>query len=353
MRWLFISSTGLQFLAALALVEEKKSHIPDFEADLILIRRRRETLRIAEILQKIRSFRRVFVLDSDSIASLKHILKDPGNFIPRILNRFKSTRYLAMRLAFESQLPLDYGSYSDFFTASRTHVCQWIIEHLPETCRIHHYEDGIGTYTNSKLWPEEEDFYLFEPFLASCSQNFVHRIPKLSSTNSSTRYVAQALCENRHISFPPVLYVDQYWGANTIRSTHPSETQQALWDKRIELLDMVIKEEGVERCGILIQPASKPDEVAFLQDRFGKNVVIDLQGIPFEACLLAGIQCPEKIYTISSSAAFYWKIACHIPMSAKMIFLVRSFQFDYRGLTSMPEILEKLRHLYPDLVEIR
>ena len=118
-------------------------------------------------------------------------------------------------------------------------------------------------------------------------------------------------------------------------------------------MDSVVREEGVDRFGILIHPASKPDEVQFLRERYGEEAVLDLNGVPLEMYFLNGEDCTEKIYTVSSSAAFYWKIACEVPAKVKMIFLVRSFQFNYRGLTTMPTILEKLRQRYPDLVEIR
>ena len=91
-----------------------------------------------------------------------------------------------------------------------------------------------------------------------------------------------------------MLYVDQYWGANAIRSSHASDLQRAMWNKRIELIDAVVREEGIDRCGILIHPASKSDEVQFLRERYGEEAVLDLNGVPLEMYFLNGEHCPEK-----------------------------------------------------------
>ena len=356
MHWLFICSTGLRFLSAVAMIEEQQQKMKEgdlFDVDLVLIRRRRETLRIAEVLDRLECFRETYILESESISSLKHLLKNPENALPRLLKRFSLTQHLARKIQFGSSLSLDFERYTDFFAVNRSDACLWILSHLSDTCRIHHFEDGIGTYTNNKLLPEERDFYLFDPELSTCDPNKVKRIKRLSFENRATRTLVRALCSKYPAKFPPVLYVDQYWGANALRSSHASDLQRAMWNKRIELIDAVVREEGIGRCGILIHPASKPDEVQFLRERYGEEAVLDLNGVPLEMYFLSGEHCPEKIYTVSSSAAFYWKIACDIQAKVKMVFLVHSFQFDYRGLTTMPTILEKLRQRYPDLVEIR
>lgn len=353
MRWLFVCSSGLQFLSAIALVEEEKKRDGALEVDLILLRSRREILRIEEVIPKFQVFRKIFVLDDGDVASLKHVFQNPKNFVPRLLGAFKSGRPLARKIQFGPQLPLDFVNYTDFFVAIEKDVSIWIASNLSKHCRIHQFEDGIGTYLPSVLPAGIEDFCLFEPELSNCPVEKTRRIAKLSPDNLTVRKTVSALCGCNPVNLPPVLYVDQYWGANTLRSKHASEQQQAMWKRRIELIDAVIQEEGIDRSGILIHPGSKPVETDFLRKRYGENAVIDLNGIPFEAFLLNGARCPEKIYTVSSSAAFYWKIACEVPASTKMIFLVRSFQFDYRGLTIMPAILEKLRQRYPDLVEIR
>ena len=356
MHWLFICSTGLQFLSAVAMIEQHKKEMKEgevFDVDLVLIRRRRETLRIAEVLEQLQCFREVYILNSESISSLKHLLKNPENMLPRLLKRFSFTQDLARRVQFGPQLSLEFDRYTDFFAVNRSDACLWILSHLSDACRIHHFEDGIGTYTNNKLLPEERDFYLFDPELSTCDPNKVRRIKRLSCEDETTRTLVSALCSKYPAKFPPVLYVDQYWGANATRSSHASELQRSMWERRVELMDSVVREEGVDRCGILIHPASKPNEVQFLRGRYGEEAVLDLNGVPLEMYFLNGEDCPEKIYTVSSSAAFYWKIACEVPAKAKMIFLVRSFQFNYRGLTTMPAILEKLQQRYPDLVEIR
>ena len=60
MRWLFVCSSGLQFLSAIALVEEEKKRDSALEADLILLRSRREILRIEEVIPKFQIFRKIF-----------------------------------------------------------------------------------------------------------------------------------------------------------------------------------------------------------------------------------------------------------------------------------------------------
>lgn len=352
-QWLVVCSTGLQFLSILSMIEERRGQGVSVDVDLVLIQRRRETHRIAEILPELRLFRNTYFLKCGSIPSLKHALKDPEDFVPRFFGTFQATRTFAEKLFFGPHLPKEYSQYTDFFVASRSEAREWMKARLHEGCRLHLYEDGIGTYTGTDLPPGFKDFHLFEPNLSTYPQEALRRIPKLSMQSSSIRRMAQAFCDGRDIQLPPVLYIDQYWGANALRSTHASSVQLAMWKRRLELMETVIQQEGVERCGILIHPGSKPDEVAFLRHRFGEDVVIDLNGIPFEAALLHGARCPEKIYTVSSSAAFYWKVACDLPVEAKMIFFIDSFRFDYGGLQSYPTILQKLRQRYPDLVEIR
>ena len=118
MHWLFICSTGLQFLSAVAMIEQHKKEMKEgevFDVDLVLIRRRRETLRIAEVLEQLQCFREVYILNSESISSLKHLLKNPENMLPRLLKRFSFTQDLARRVQFGSQLSLEFDRYTDFF----------------------------------------------------------------------------------------------------------------------------------------------------------------------------------------------------------------------------------------------
>lgn len=223
MHWLFICSTGLQFLSAVAMIEQQKEKMSEgdlFDVDLVLIRRRRETLRIAEVLDRVECFRGIYILESESISSLKYLLKNPKNILPRLLKRLSFTQHLARKVQFGSALSLDFERYTDFFAVNRSDACLWILSHLPDACRIHHFEDGIGTYTNSKLLSDEQDFYLFDPELSTCNPNEVKRIKKLSFENRTTRTLVRALCSKYPAKFPPVLYVDQYWGGecNTIFS---------------------------------------------------------------------------------------------------------------------------------------
>lgn len=196
MHWLFICSTGLQFLSAVAMIEQHKKEMKEgevFDVDLVLIRRRRETLRIAEVLEQLQCFREVYILNSESISSLKHLLKNPENMLPRLLKRFSFTQDLARRVQFGSQLSLEFDRYTDFFAVNRSDACLWILSHLSDACRIHHFEDGIGTYTNNKLLPEERDFYLFDPELSTCDPNKVRRIKRLSCEDETTRTLVSAL----------------------------------------------------------------------------------------------------------------------------------------------------------------
>lgn len=353
-RWLVLCSTGLQFLSIVSLIEERRAQGAPVEVDLVLNYRRRQTQRIAEILPELPLFRKTFLIKDVNIPGLKHVLQDPEDFVPRFLGRFRVTRSLAEKLFFAPHLPKNYSEYTDFFVPCPSEARTWMEARLPEECRIHFYEDGIGSYRGDTLPPGIEDCYLFEPNLSTCQQKSLRRVPKLSAKSPSIRRITRAFCEGKNIQFPPVLYIDQAWGANALRSTHASSVQRAMWERRLELMDTVVQQEGVERCGILIHPGSKPDEVAFLRQRFGEETVIDLKGIPFEIALLHGIRCPEKIYTVTSSAAFYWKVACELPdVEAKMIFFMDSFRFDHSCLQGYPKILEKLRQRYPDLVEIR
>lgn len=354
MRWLFVCTTGLQFLSAVSIIEAKQQEGGEaLDVDLVLVRQRRETICISKVLSELKLFRKVCVLETEKIPSFKHIWKNPENFTSRLLGGFEKTRNLARKIYFGSRLSLKYGEYSDFFAVEDKEVSTWIRGQLSESCRIHHYEDGIGTYVRKSSSLDCDDFYLFEPGLSEYPEDITRRIRKISTKSSTIRKLATLLCEAVSVKLPSVLYIDQYWGNNTLKSSHASDLQRAMWNKRIELIDSVMEKEGKERCGILIHPGSQPEEIDFLKTRFGEDKIIDLEGIPFEIFLLYGAQYPEKIYTVSSSAAFYWKIACEIPATIKMVFLVNSFQFDFAGLTSMPKILEKLRQRYPDLVEIQ
>lgn len=353
-RWLVLCSTGLQFLSILSLIEERRTQGAPIDVDLVLNYRRRQTQRIAEILPELDIFRNTFLIKDVNIPGLKHALREPGDFVPRFLGSFRATRPFAEKLFFGPHLPKDYSDYTDFFVPCSSQVRTWMEARLPKSCRIHLYEDGIGSYRWDTLPPGVDYCYLFEPDLSAYPSEKVRRVPKLSARSASVRRMAQAFCEGKNIRLPPVLYIDQAWGANAVRSTHASAVQRAMWSQRLELMESVIQQEGKERCGILIHPGSKPDEVDFLRRRFGEDIVIDLEGIPFEVALLHGIHCPEKIYTVTSSAAFYWKVACDLPVeSVKMIFFVDSFRFDHACLQGYPRILQKLRQWYPNLVEIR
>lgn len=352
MKSLFLCTSGLQVFSVVSIVEDLKSRDPNFKADAIFVEYRRSIHKISKIVEGRGVFDRIYYLPTDKVPSMKHAWKDITHIIPRFLGGFKRTRALACDLYFSPSLPINFDGYSDFYTAVWFEISQWIRKRLSKDCVIHRYEDGIGSYLSSELEPCENDVLLFEPLLSDYPSDKIIPIKKITRDNSVIRDIAKELCGDTHCRFPEILIVDQSWGANAVLSTHPSEEQRRVWNRRMALMDLIIKREGQDRCGILVHPKAKPKEIQALKDKFGEKTIIDLEGVPLEALILHSDYIPEKFYTIASSAAFYWKVACDLSGNSKMIFLINDFQFDDAVLKGSPKILDKLKSLYPDLVEI-
>ena len=282
---------------------------------------------------------------------MKYAWKDIKNIVPKILGKFSKTRSLALDLYFSS-LKLNFSQYDNFYSAVSLDISSWIIEKLPETCAIHRYEDGISSYLPIDIESYEKDIFLFEPLLSNCPADKLRKINKISTSDETTSEIVRKLCSGLNFKLPPVLIVDQSWGANAVISSHPSKEQRAAWERRLALIDLVLEKEGKERCGILVHPKAKEQEIKALKNIFGESLILDLGGIPLEVFLLNSRDFPEKFYTIASSAAFYWKIACDCDAKSKIIFLIKDFQFNDFVLNNTPKIFEKLKEMYPKQVEI-